>query len=241
MVKIIAHQGFSGRYPGNTEIAFQKALALNVDAVEFDVHLSADAALIICHDGDVDRTSDGSGKISQLTLPEIKNLDAGGWFGKEFEKQRFLTLQEALDVLGTKIRLNIHVKTYEFDREKITPLIVKELERRNLLRQVFIASGEETIKLVKKIQPKLEICNLSRKPENTYIKRSLSVGCYILQPENIQVNQSFVEEAHRHGMEVNPFYADDIAEMRRLIQCGVDGILTNYPDVLLRVRKAISS
>ena len=238
MVKVVAHRGFSGRYPENTKVAFLKALELEVDAIEFDVYLAKDESLIVIHDGTVDRTSDGSGSVGEMTLSEIKGLDAGGWFDPTFEGQRLLTLQETLDLIGGKTRLNVHVKAYDHDRERVIGLTVKELERRELLGQAFVASDQASIEYARKVQPSVEICNLSPRPTETYIARSLAVGCRILQPGNQQVDPEFVEEAHRHGMEVNPFYADDEAEMRRLIECGVDGILTNYPDRLLEGRRA---
>jgi len=85
MVKVVAHRGCSGEYPESTEIAFRKALALDADMIELDVHLAKDESLIVIHDATVDRTSDGSGKISDMTLPEIKALDAGSWFGEAFK------------------------------------------------------------------------------------------------------------------------------------------------------------
>ena len=236
MVHVVAHRGFSGEYPENTEIAFRKALDLNVELIEFDVHLASDGALVIIHDPTVDRTSNGRGRVNELALPEIKALDAGAWFKEEFKGQRFLTLPEALDLMGGKARLNIHIKAYPHDRQKIVESTVRVLQRRNLLSHAFVASDQETIELARRIEPKLEICNLSTDPKETYVRRSHSIGCRILQPGNKQVDTAFVADAHRHGMEVNPFYADDEAEMRRLIECGVDGILTNYPDVLLKMR-----
>ena len=236
MVKVVAHRGFSGKYPESTEIAFRKALALDVEMIEFDVHLAKDESLIVIHDGTVDRTSDGSGSVSEMTLSEIKALDAGGWFDPAFVGQRLLTLQETLDLIGGKVRLNVHVKAYDHGRERVVAMTVEELERRNLLEQAFVASDQESIECARRIQPSVEICNLSTRPKETYIERSLAIGCCILQPGNQQVDAEFVVEAHRHGMEVNPFYADDVPEMRRLIECGVDGILTNYPDRLLEVR-----
>jgi glycerophosphoryl diester phosphodiesterase len=216
-----------------------RAIELRVEMIEFDVHLSRDEALIIIHDATVNRTSNGSGKISQLTLPEIKKLDAGAWFKEEFKGQRFPTLRETLDLLGGKVRLNIHIKAYDEDRERIVKLTIVELERRKLLQEAFVASDQKSIELAKRIQPSLEICNLSTEPKQSYVSRSLAVGCRILQPGNKQVDSGFVADAHRHGMEVNPFYADDPQEMRRLIECGVDGILTNFPDRLLDLRTRI--
>jgi len=236
IVKVVAHRGYSGRYPENTEIAFRKALALDVEMIEFDVHLAKDESLIVIHDATVDRTSDGSGRIAEMTLPEIKALDAGSWFDEAFKGQRFLTLQEALDLMDNKVRLNVHIKAYEHDREQLVTLTIHEMERRSLLHRASVASDKEAIVLAKQNQPALDICNLSTQPKETYIARSLAIGCRILQPGNQQVDREFVQAAHRHGLEVNPFYADDAPEMRRLIECGVDGILTNYPERLLELR-----
>ena len=239
MVSVVAHRGFSGKYPENTKLAFEKALALNVEMVEFDVQLSQDRQLIVIHDPTVDRTSDGTGKIEELTLAEIKALDAGSWFAPQFRGQRFLTFQEALDLLAGQVRLNIHIKAEEHNREEIVPQVVGEMKRRELFATAFVASDEQSLVLAKKLAPQLEICNLSTEPTETYIQRSQQIGCKIIQPGNWQVDQKFMAQAHKSGLEVNPFYADDDAEMRRLIDCGVDGILTNHPDLLLDLRKKL--
>ena len=237
MVNVVAHRGFSGKYPENTAVAFREALALGVEAIELDVHLSRDRALIVVHDATVDRTSDGSGRVDRMRLKQIWALDAGSWFGDAFEGVRFPTLQEALDLIGGRVRLNVHVKANEQNRADVVLGTVEELADRDLLQTAFLASDQESVVLAKQVLPELSICNLSTKPTETYIGRSLSIGCEILQPGNAQVDPAFVEEAHRHGLEVNPFYADDEDEMRRLIACGVDGILTNRPDRLLALRE----
>lgn len=234
-IKVVAHRGFSGRYPENTSVAFEEALKLHVDMIEFDIHLSRDNALIIVHDSTVDRTSDGAGNVRDLTLAEIKKLDAGSWMDQRFAGLRFLTLDETLEIIGGRTRMNVHIKAYDHDREILTPLVVKRLEQFDIRSECFIASDDVTIKLAKTIQPEMSICNLSTAPKETYIDRSRALGCMILQPGNAMVDESLVTEAHTHGLEVNPFYADDEAEMKRLISCGVDGILTNYPDRLYEV------
>ena len=90
---------------------------------------------------------------------------------------------------------------------------------------------------MKSLQPRLDVCNLTIEPGDTYITRSQAIGCHILQPRNAWVDHEFVRQAHDAGMEVNPFYANDRQEMRRLTDCGVDGILTDYPEVLLELRR----
>ena len=234
-VRVFAHRGFSGIYPENTQIAFYRALELGVDAIEFDVRTTKDGHLVAIHDPTVDRTSNGSGAVLELTLEQIKDLDAGSWVSHEFAGQRFLTLPEVLDMLGHRAELNIHLKADKSTRDEMVHRTTTEIEARNLLDEAFVASDQETIGLCRQIQPGLRTCNLTTAPFDSYISRSRALGCKILQPKNADVDIDFVLEAHSLGMVVNPFYADDPEEMRRLIDCGVDGILTNRPDLLMGI------
>ncbi len=230
---VIAHRGYSGRYPENTMVAFAKALELGVDALEFDLRLTGDGALAVIHDAAVERTSSGKGMVRELTLAQLREFDAGSWFSPTFAGERHPSLQEVLDCAGGLARLNVHVKASDKDREIVIPRVVRELESRGLLASAYLASDELTVALARDLDPKVEICNLTVEPADTFIDRSLSIGCRILQPRNRMVTAPFVEEAHGKSMEVNPFYADEEGEMRRLISLGVDGILTNYPDRLM--------
>lgn len=240
MVNVIAHRGFSGLYPEHTEVAIRKALELGVDAIEFDVRLTRDGEFVVIHDDTVDRTSDGAGSVKEMTLKELKELDFGVWFDPAFSGQRILTLSELLDLISGRVRMNVHLKADSTDRAQLVEGVVEALVGRQLLEKAFIASDEETVRLVREVEPRLATCNLTTKPPETYIERSLAMGCTILQPRNRpnkeRLERSFVEQAHRYGLEVNPFYADTPDEMRRLIACGVDGILTNRPDLLIQVR-----
>lgn len=110
MVANVAHRGASGNYPENTLLAFQKALEIGVDEIELDLYFTKDEHLIVMHDSTVDRTTDGTGKIADLTLAEIKTLDVGSWFGEHFRGERVPTWDEALDLLQGKVHLNVHLK-----------------------------------------------------------------------------------------------------------------------------------
>lgn len=230
---VIAHRGYSGRYPENTMVAFAKALELGVDALELDVRLTRDGALAVIHDATVDRTSSGAGMVRELTLAQLREFDAGSWFSPIFAGERHPSLQDVLDRVGGLTRLNVHVKASDTDREVIIPRVVQELESRDLLASSYLASDQLTVARARDMDPRVEICNLTVEPRDTYIDRSLCIGCLILQPRNGMVTSQFMEEAHGNSMEVNPFYADEEGEMRRLISLGVDGILTNYPDRLI--------
>ncbi len=231
-VNVVAHRGASGTRPENTAAAFAEAIRLRTEMIEFDVHLTADARLLVIHDPTVDRTSDGSGEVGSMTLAQLKQLDAGSWFAPEYTGERFLTLDETLDMMPPGMRLNVHVKANASVRERLLPMVIEILTQRQLLDTAYIASDEESLCLARRVQPELVVCNLSTKPAEDYVKRSVAVGCTIIQPGHAMTTPELVAEAHAQGLEVNPFYADTQAEMQRLIGCGVDGILTNQPERL---------
>ena len=99
MVANVAHRGASGDYPENTLLAFEKALEIGVDEIELDLHSTKDGHLVVMHDATVDRTTDGTGAIAELTLAEIKALDAGSSFDERFRDERVPTWEEALDLV----------------------------------------------------------------------------------------------------------------------------------------------
>jgi len=240
MVHIFAHRGASGTYPENTPAAFAEALRIGVDGIEFDVHLSKDQELIIMHDERVDRTTDGTGAIIDLTLEELKALNAGAFFHPRFTNERIPTLTEALDLITGDVMLNVHVKAYHYSREVLTRKVVQEFAERQLWHRAFIASDAGTIKLAKRLNPSAVLCNLTRQGDAIeYIKFSEELGCRILQPSHTVTTLELVEAAHERNMRVNVFYADEVEDMKKLIGLGVDGILTNFPDRLKQVRESI--
>ena len=234
-VAVFAHRGASGTHPENTAAAFAEALRLGGDAVEFDVRLTADRKMVVIHDAMVDRTSDGHGEVRHMTLAEMADLDAGAWFEARFTGERFMTLEAVLDLLEGDFRLNIHAKVDDRDRDILVPMVARELVRRDLFDQAFIAADQLALALVRRVDARLAICNLSVEPQCNYIRRSRALECRILQPRNAATDAALVAQAHACDMEVNPFYADDEEEMERLIDCGVDGVLTNEPAKLQAV------
>jgi len=230
---VTAHRGAAGDFPENTRAAFQVAIDLAVDAIEFDVRLTRDAGLVVIHDDRVDRTADGTGRVAELDLAQILEFDAGSWFGDRFAGERFLTYAQTLDLMPPQMRLNVHVKASDADRDVLVPRVVEELVRRELLATAFVTGAEENLLIARRIAPEGAICS------NLSVPRCVEIGCRILQPANSITTGELVAEAHEQGIEVHPFYADDPTEMQRLIDCGVDGILTNFPRRLQQLIGAI--
>jgi len=157
-VVCMAHRGFSGQYPENTLLAFQKAIEVGADVIEFDVRSSKDGELVVIHDSTVDRVSNGTGRVDQLTLAELKKLDLG--LG-----QKIPTLKETLDLVAGKTGLNIHVRVKGKQLDRVVELI-KEYD---IVEEAFIVTKDpqEVLRLRKKY-PEIHVCSLYGQPNPNY-------------------------------------------------------------------------
>ncbi len=229
-IHICAHRGASGTHPENTTLAYEAAAWIGATMLEFDVRCTADGHCVILHDPTVDRTTDGTGPVSSLTLAQVRALDAG-------RGQRIPLLAEAL-AYADRMILNIHAYPQtDSDRQTIANHLLAAFAQRQLHDRAFIATGDlPLMQRLRQADPAIRLCNLFGARDPDYVQIALSHHpCEILQPRNAIVTPELVQSAHRHGLKVNPFYADDPEEMRRLIACGVDGILTNHPQRLVQL------
>jgi glycerophosphoryl diester phosphodiesterase len=231
-VKVCAHRGASGTHPENTAAAYDEAVRLGCEMMEFDVRRTVDGQFIIMHDPTVDRTTDGTGAVADLTFDAIRALDAG-------EGQRVPALDEAL-AYADRLMLNIHAyPVTDADIEPMAAAILDGLRNVDHRRWFVACLVADMLTAVTKLDGEARLCPLLAQRDVDYINRARAIaGCCVLQPMNAIVTPRFVAEAHEHGLKVNPFYADDEAEMRRLIACDVDGILTNQPARLMAVRSS---
>ncbi|MFB3896283.1 MAG: glycerophosphodiester phosphodiesterase [bacterium] len=234
----IAHRGFSGVAPENTLIAFQKAIELKPDGFELDVHLSHDGEVIVMHDDAVDRTTNGKGKIVDLTLKELKQLDAGSWFDTKYAGERIPTLSEALALAKDKLDVMVELKATG-TAEKAIPLI----EQFGMVDQVVIFSfSSELLKIAKSINPNLSMLHLlwvrpeekDTFPIETLIIRTLAAHANIIGMNWNGVTPRLVDMAHKRGLGIRVYTVDETADMQAMIDMGVDGIISNRIDRLLK-------
>lgn len=231
MVAIVAHRGASGNYPENTLQAFQTALEIGVDEIELDLRSTRDGHLVVMHDATVDRTTDGTGAIGELTLAEIRALDAGRVFGERFRGERVPTWEEALDLVQGKVRLNVHLKEGGEPDGKYERKVAKALRAFRMMDDSILACHDESVGIFAEIDPRIA-CRVfpnHRSPED-YIRSSVEMGLRTTQPGRDMTTPEFVRMAHVSGLGVHVFYADTPEDMRRYMGMGVDGILTNYPE-----------
>ena len=188
------------------------------------------------HDADVDRTTDGTGAIAELTLAEIKALDAGSAFGGQFRNERVPTWEEALDLVQGKVALNVHLKEGGAPDADYERKVAKALQDFGMVEDSILACCDESVGVFAGIDPRIE-CRLfrARRTPEEYIEKSVEMGIRTMQPGRDITTREFVRKAHAAGRIVHVFYADSPEDMRAFIEIGVDGILTNYPERLKAV------
>jgi glycerophosphoryl diester phosphodiesterase len=236
-----AHRGASHDAPENTLAAFRLAREMGADGVELDVQLSKDGEAVVIHDFTVDATTDGQGAVRGKTLAELKELDAGAWFDVRFAGQRIPTLQEVIVEVGHQLLLNIELKAKVFGSADLVAEVVRLIEDHNLVHRTIVSSFNPfALWRVKRLNRRIAIGLLHSFNLPAHPLRALLLPLAdpdALHPEKHLVNQEYMGWAKERDYRVNVWTVDEPAEMERLIALGVDGIITNRPDVLRRVLK----
>jgi glycerophosphoryl diester phosphodiesterase len=239
---IIAHRGASAYYPENTLPAFEGAIAMGADMVEFDVQLTFDKEVVVCHDEKVSRCTDSRGKIADHTLAELKKLDAGSWFDKKFQNTRIPTLAEVLSVCKNKIAVNIEIKTEAVSKMffgGIEEACLKIVEQNGMNGHIVFSSFDpRAIMHLKQIDNNVAVAVLFEKKHYgsklpSDIIESLGAGAF--NCSSSEFNRKWLANVHLNNIPVNIYTVNDAKNMKRFINMGVSGIFTNNPDILKRV------
>ena len=239
---VIAHQGASAGYPSNTLAAFRAARAMGADIIEIDVTYTCDGVVVVSHDLSVDRYTDGHGYIPEMTLAEVKRLDAGIRKGAQFAGERIPTLEEALAWRqANPIRLCIEVKGDTPEQYlRAARGTVELLQDSNCLQPVTLTcfSGD-CIRAMKALEPRL---SWAYDPDEhrrytgwEVCAETLGYGANFPLHRHDTLTAEIVDEVHQHGLALWTWTVDDPAAMRRAIGLRVDGIMTDCPDVLCAV------
>ncbi|TXT62865.1 MAG: Glycerophosphoryl diester phosphodiesterase [Promethearchaeota archaeon] len=224
-ILLIGHRGANKEAPENTLKSFQKAIDLGADYIEFDIHLSKDREIVIMHDDNTYRTTGHQGIIKQMTLSELKALDCG-------EGEQIPTLQELIHLAKNKIGLQCEIKA-----EGLVIDLVKILKKEALIENTIVSSFKhgELIK-VQQEEPRLKIAPLE--PTGTgwltdwiqkkkIIDNAAKQNYYGVHPLYRLVNKELIEYAHKKELKVNVWTVDSKRAMEKLIDQGIDGIITN--------------
>ncbi len=240
---VIAHRGISGRYPENTLLAYEKAIEAKADWIELDVQTSADDVVIVSHDTQAQRCTDGQGYFKFKTLQEIKKLDAGSWMDPKFAGLRVPTLEETLDFMGDgRIRICIEIKGDETGEYlRTTYETIKILQKHNALQHVMIASfNHECLRAVKQWEP-LICTSLDPQPQDGSLtpwelcQQVLGYNINAMQHKSDKLTPEIIDECHQHGFSLWAWTVNEPDDMRRIIAMGADGIMTDYADTLREI------
>jgi glycerophosphoryl diester phosphodiesterase len=250
---VIAHRGASGLAPENTLASFAKAMEFNVDFIELDVHVSKDDSLIVMHDYNVERTTSGEGDIEDLTYSYIKTLDAGSEFKPEFKGEKVPTLDEVLKLSGGKTKVLIELKWPKDGLYKDLVKKVVECVRRNKAESWIVIQSFEISYLdeMHVLAPDLECQQLVFAPTSLlpmHVTRKAVAGNFTplpyvtsVNPHHLFITKAWIKRMHKEHKTVYPFTLNTEDKMRKAINLGVDGIITNFPDVANKVLGRTSS
>ena len=232
----IAHRGASAYAPENTFSAFDKALALGADHAEMDVHFSSDGHIVVIHDDTVDRTTNGSGTVADLSLHQLQSLDAGGWFSAEYGDQRIPTLHGILERYKGKLHFHIEIKAEVQGLSQNTADLVRS---HGVTGSVTIVSFQQArLDELMAYAPELPAGWLVREMDDSIPEQAESMGLTLLYPHADFVTRELVDDLHQRGFAVRAWGADNEEMMRRVVDAGADGLTVDFPDKLAEYLKA---
>lgn len=236
---IFAHRGASKVAPENTLPAFDAALRLGIDGVELDVQYSSDGALAIFSYPTLEKTSNGTGRVTSHTLAELRTLDAGSWFDPRFANTRIPVLDEVLELLKGKLLVNIELKVLDRLTAGLGADVVEVVRKHDMADQAVISSFNPfALRKAKQAGPEIECALLLAHDLPGWMRwgftrrYSRADGVH---PDTEMVDAAYVAWARKAGMPVRVWGVDAEADIRRMMALGVDAIITNAPEVGLRL------
>lgn len=231
-LRITAHRGASGSAPENTLIALQKAIEAGADYAEIDVQETADGRIVLLHDPDLKRTAGVKKNIWQVTYDELKSLDAGSWFSEEFSGERIPLLEEAIEFVRGRLRLNIELKTNGYE-VRLAERVCETVKRLNFCEQVILTSFEpQQLRAAEKTAPEIRTGLIFYFMPSYDI---LDLPYSVLSLHKRNVGKKFLEHARQAGKELHVWTVNEEKDMLDMIQAGVDNIITNYPERLRNI------
>ena len=238
---IIAHRGYSGKYPENTMSAFTGAVTAGADMIELDVTLTKDNIAVVIHDETLDRTTAGAGKVADYYWSEMRDLDAGSWLDKKFSGERIPLLEEVVRLVARerKIELNIEIKPEALGRigcNSVENRVMDLVFHYQIQARVLVSSFEpEFLMRIRKSDREIRLGYLIEKTCMDWESFCKKYNCYSVNPGESLVDENLIRSAHESGLKVIPWTVNDRQRMEELADMGVDGMFTNYPELLREV------
>lgn len=229
---VIAHRGASGHAPENTLAAFERAVQLGAPFIETDLHLTRDARFVAIHDATLERTTNGKGLVHDFTLAELKQLDAGKWYDREFMDERVPTLEEILEFSRKYDAVFYLELKYDAAWGMHHALVAALRNAESAARTVMISFDPATVRAVHALDPSLMTGLLVEKEAGNFVDVACQAGARQICAAESIVTPDLVAAAHRADLHVVAWTVNSGDQMREMMAAGVDGIMTDFPDRL---------
>lgn len=242
-IQVYAHRGSKGTHPENTMSAFQEAVRVGADGIEFDVHLSLDKELIIIHDETLDRTTSLSGYVKDCSAKELKTADAGIKFSEEFHDEKIPFLGEVFEwAKNHTLFMNIEIKTDKLAYEGIEKRIVDLIREHHMEKRVILSSfNHQSLENVKKLAPDLERALLFEGLPGNIVEILTDKREAGFHPDLKSLNETIHGQAKKLGYKIRPWVANQQLDIERLAEMGVDVIMTDFPEKALMILNNLES
>ncbi|MBQ8415815.1 MAG: hypothetical protein IJX13_02785, partial [Clostridia bacterium] len=225
--RVCAHRGFNTIAPENSLPAFGAAVAMGAEEIEFDLWFTKDGEVVSMHDSTLDRVSNGTGKIWDYTLEELKQLDFGSKRGEAFAGLTIPTFEEILKKFSCHCMMNIHLKT-EGNRPEYLDKVAALIRKYDCEKYVYLMSGQDSVlERLQREYPEIPRCCGAGDGRWEIVDRAIRYGCQKVQLYKPYFNEEMIQKAHDRGIVCNVFWSDDPAETERFLDMGIDTILTN--------------
>jgi glycerophosphoryl diester phosphodiesterase len=238
-VWVVGHRGASGHAPENTMAAFRRAVEMGAGFIETDLQLSRDAQVVAIHDSTLERTTNGHGQVHLQSLEQIRALDAGAWFVPSppvsFSGERVPTLDEILS-FSREHDVNFYLEIKSGSAWGVEHAVVGAVRDANASARIVILSFDAAIlDSVYRLDGTMMTGFLCEHPSNDLVERAVRLGARQLAPRGDLITPALVKKAHDAGLQVVAWTINEPEQMRRLMDAGVNGIMTDYPDRLVQV------
>lgn len=239
--KIFAHRGASRRAPENTMPAFKLAYCLGTEGIETDVQLTKDDIPVLIHDEEVKRTTNGTGFVKDFTFNQLKQLDAGSWFSKEFAGVSIVSLDKFLQWIHDKpLCLNIELKNNKIDYKNLETIVYERIDYYQLLNRTILSTfNPNSIKRLKGFKD-VEIALLTSKKNKNLVSHACELGVNAIHIKYYLLNQFLVEKSHRENMAIRVFTVNKFAHVKKCLSFGCNGVFTDVPDKALQYRQMLN-
>ena len=233
-VMIVAHRGASHMAPENTLPAIKQSLADGVQMLSLEVQRTKDDQPVLLADVNLDRTTNGSGRVTRVSMKELQALDAGAWFGAEFAGTKVPKLSEALKAVGEKARVLLVLPETKTETPWSTELLEVLKARKKPAQDVLLFSDSDSLKFFREKAPDFAYAlALEERVDGwLYLEKAAKMNLKVVRPMRSQVDSVLVRQAHEKGIQVLVHFANEEADLRSMLELKVDGIVTGRPERL---------